>query len=148
MLFLARFLPPFGWNRRRLTEKDFLRLCRRKRIFVKELPLSVPGFYGVCYGKRFIAIDAQLRDGERLFCMWHEMAHHLLHSPRSVASVNFYHLRVEPKVKFEADAFAVIALLPRPLLRQLLHAPALEWEAGFTQEMVNLRLKVLSVYKI
>lgn len=148
MLLWARSLALPGWNRRRLTEADFLGLCQREAIILEEAPLSVPGFYGICHGKRFIAVDSRLRGEKRLFCLWHEMAHHLLHAPRSIASVNFYHLREEPKVKFEADAFAAVALLPRAFLRQLLKTPETEWEMGFAAEIVEVRLKVLRFYKI
>jgi Zn-dependent peptidase ImmA (M78 family) len=135
-------------NERALTEADFYRICRREKIKVEDLPLSVRGFYGVCKGKRFIALDSRLRGMPRLFTAFHELAHHFLHAPKATASVNFFHLREDPKVKLEADTFAAVALLPEPLLRKILADGGDFDEHGFTREMVTFRLKVLDLYGV
>jgi Zn-dependent peptidase ImmA (M78 family) len=147
MIFLADIFGKFGWNRRVLTQEDFARICRRERIRVEELPLSVRGFYGVCKGKRFIALDSRVRGVPRLFTAYHELAHHFLHVPKATASVNFFHLREDPKVKFEADAFAVVALIPEPLLRRM-PTWEIEEEFGYTRDMINFRLKVLDTFGV
>lgn len=146
-IHIAKF-SKLGWNERALTEPDFYRICRRERIAVEELPLSVRGFYGTTGGRRFIAIDNRLRGVRWLFTAYHELAHHFLHAPRATATVNFFHLHEDRKVKFEADAFAAVALLPEPLLRRLLSEGADLSEEGLTKEIVELRLKVLDLYGV
>jgi Zn-dependent peptidase ImmA (M78 family) len=137
-----------GWNTRPLTEADFYRITRRERIRVVEMPLSVRGFYGVCKGKRFIALDSKMRGLPRLFTAWHEVGHHFLHAPKATAQVNYFHLREEPRVKLEADAFAVVALLPEPLLRSTIADGGDVFEEGFTRDMIELRLKILDLYGV
>jgi Zn-dependent peptidase ImmA (M78 family) len=144
---LAKF-DSLGWNKRPLTEEDFFRICRRERIAVQEMPLSVRGFYGVCKARRFIALDSKMRGVARLFTAYHELGHHFLHAPKATMQVNYFHLREEPRVKLEADAFAAVALLPEPKLRRMLSIPVEEWEPGFTAEMIEFRLKVLELYRI
>ena len=148
MIHLARKVAHLGWNRRPLSEDDFFRICRREKIAVQEMPLSVRGFYGVCKGRRFIALDSKMRGVARLFTAFHELGHHFLHAPKATAQVNYFHLREEPKVKFEADAFAVVSLLPEPKLRRMLTTLEEEWEPGYTAEMIEFRLKVLATYGV
>lgn len=143
---LAKF-SRFGWNTRSLTIEDFYLICRRERIKIVEMPLLVPGFYMVCKGKRFICIDSRLRGVRWLHVAFHELAHHFLHAPAATASANFFHVREEPKVKFEAEAFAIIAMIPEPLLRSML-AGEIEDEYGFPREMLEFRLKVLDLYGV
>jgi Zn-dependent peptidase ImmA (M78 family) len=135
-----------GLNSRALTEADFHKICRRERIKVVEMPLLVPGFYMVSRGRRFIVLDSRLRGVRWLHVAWHELAHHFLHAPKAAASVSFFQVREEPRVLFEAESFAAIALIPEPMLRALL-AGEIEDE-GYTREMVELRLKVLELYGV
>jgi len=147
MIFLADIFSKFGWNSRVLTLDDFFRICRRERIKVVELPLLVPGFYMICKGKSFIAINSNLRGVRKLHVIFHELAHHFLHAPASGATANFFHVREPPKVKFEADAFAIVAMIPEPLLRRML-TWEIEEEYGYTRDMLNFRLKVLDKYGV
>lgn len=137
----------FGWNQRPLTEDDFHRLCRRERIKVVELPLRTPGFYLAYKGKSWIAVDARLRGVRRLHVLFHELAHHFLHAPATAVAVNYFQVREPPKVRFEAEAFAHIALIPEPLLRRML-ASEIEDEYGYPREMLEFRLKVLDRYGV
>lgn len=148
MLHLARKFGPLGWNLRPLGEDDFFRICRRERIKVEEMPLSVRGFYGVCKGKRFIALDSKMRGVARLFCMFHELGHHYLHAPKSTNSVNYFHLREEPKVKFEADAFAIIALIPQGLLKELMESEDYDEDNGLPSELLKERAELFARYGI
>lgn len=145
-LLLAKF-KPLGWNRRALTEADFHRICRRERISVAEMPLPVPGYYMVCRGKSFIVIDARQRGVHWLYTAFHELAHHFLHVPDPNATAIYFRRAPQSKAEFEAEAFAVVALIPEPLLRELLTLPVEEMN-GFTRDMLEFRLQVLDIYGI
>lgn len=108
---ISHILPE--WNVRPLTESDFHRLCRRFRIRVVEMPLTVGGF---CYrmgGRDFIAINSRLRPHAKLAVMFHELGHFLFHAPETGATANFHGVGRRTRKECEADVFALCALVPR-----------------------------------
>lgn len=102
-----------GWNERPLTEADFYKLCRRFKITVDELPLRVSGFYYCVMGRHFIAIDSKLGRRKKLFVMFHELAHFLIHAPNTNETASYHGLRPQSRKEREADIFALVALIPR-----------------------------------
>lgn len=102
-----------GWNDRPLTEADFHRLCRRFKITIEELPLRVSGFYYCVSGRHFIAIDSKLPTRQKLFVMFHELAHYLMHAPDQNATASYHGVGRQTRKEREADAFALIALIPK-----------------------------------
>lgn len=108
----------FSWNKRPLAEADFYRLCRRFHIHVTEMPLRTNGFYYCMKGRHFIAIDSRLTGHKRLFVMFHELAHFLMHSPDDGVTANFHGVGKKTRKEFEADAFALCALLPKAWLER------------------------------
>jgi Zn-dependent peptidase ImmA (M78 family) len=141
-LTLAHVAVPRWWNKRVPTELEFHRLCRRRRIKVIEMPLRVAGFYMVCKGKKFIALNTNLRGVRRLETGFHEIAHDLLHAPVSATTALFCGFNGDRKTEFEARAFAACAVMPEPLLRQLLSLPPDEI-GDYTLDMLKFRLTVL-----
>jgi len=101
------------WNHRPLTEADFYRLCRKHRVTVEEIPLRVSGFYYLVLGKHCIAIDSKLSRQKKLFVMFHEFAHFLLHAPERGATANYHGVGTRTRKELEADIFALCALIPR-----------------------------------
>ena len=106
-----------GWNERPLRETDFYRLCRRHRITVDELPLRVSGFYYGVSGRHFIAIDSKLPARKKLFVMFHEFAHDLMHAPDHNATASYHGVGRQTRKEREADHFALVALIPRIWLK-------------------------------
>ncbi len=104
------------WNRRRLTEADFYALCRRHKITVQEMPLRVGGFYYCLMGGHYIAIDSKLAPDKKLFVMFHEFAHFLMHAPDGGVTANFHGVGRKTRKESEADLFAAVALIPRTWL--------------------------------
>jgi Zn-dependent peptidase ImmA (M78 family) len=102
-----------GWNDRPLTEPDFYRLCVRHRITVQEMPLRVSGFYYCVMGGHYIAIDSRLAADKKLFVMFHEFAHYLMHAPDGGATASFHGIGRKTRKEREADLFALVALIPR-----------------------------------
>ena len=76
------------WTKRPLIEADFQRLCRKHKVKVTEMPLTVSGFYYCAMGRHFIAINSRLSPQKKLFVMFHEFAHYLLHAPSGTATAN------------------------------------------------------------
>jgi Zn-dependent peptidase ImmA (M78 family) len=101
------------WNERPLTEADFQKLCRRFNVTVQELPLKVGGFYYSMMGRHFIAIDGRLSPQKKLFVMFHEFGHFLLHVPEGPATANYHGIGHRTRKEIEADMFALCALIPR-----------------------------------
>lgn len=135
-----------AWNERRLTERDFHRICRRCSITVTEMPLMTGGFYYRVKGRDFIAIDSRLSGPKRLFVMFHELAHFLLHVPDSGATANFHGVGRRTRKEREADLFALCALMPKNLLLELTAEELIE--EGFAIETVHERLSIFQQKKI
>lgn len=130
-----------GWNRRSLDEQDFYRLCRRYKITVEEMPLRVSGFYYSVMGRHFIAIDSDLPPGKKLFVMFHEFAHFLLHAPDRGATASFHGIGRKTRKETEADLFAAVALIPREWLET--RAPfELASDEGIDPETIAARLRI------
>lgn len=131
----------FNWNERSLTETDFYRLCKRHKVAVEEMPLSVSGFYYCLLGKHYIAINSRLRPEKKLFVMFHEFAHFLMHAPDDGVTANFHGVGRKTRKEIEADAFALCAVIPRSLIRPGQLEDLVE-ENGFSHELVTQRLQL------
>lgn len=118
MQFIIDKIAPIcpGWNRRALTEDDFYKLCKRFKIGVTEMPLTVSGFYYRVSGRDFIAVDSRLSGSKKLLVLFHELGHFLLHTPDSGATANFHGIQKSSRKEIEADAFALCAVIPKTML--------------------------------
>lgn len=105
-----------GWNERELSESDLDDLCRRYDVGLAELPLRTDGFYYRVMGRDMIVVNSLLRPRRRLFVAFHELAHCLFHVPASGPSAAFFHVGRRDRREAEADAFALIALMPLQLV--------------------------------
>lgn len=133
------------WNKRPLTEADFDRLCRKHKIAVTEMPLKVSGFYYCVMGRHFIAIDSRLSPQKKLFVMFHEFAHYLLHAPSGSATANYHGIGKRTRVEMEADSFALCALMPLEWVTSGRIAE-LAADSGYDPELVSERLAVFTAY--
>ncbi|HEX8708837.1 MAG TPA: ImmA/IrrE family metallo-endopeptidase [Pyrinomonadaceae bacterium] len=135
-----------GWNSRTLTEKDFWALCKKHGVEVYENSgkhMKWKGVYTVLDGIPTIIIDPRLKGLERLWTLFHELGHHLLHSPETC----FFSDSTVHKAQSEANAFAAIALIPEKYVRQV---PL--WDVydvdEFAAKLFQIRLGVFDLYKI
>lgn len=133
-----------GWNERVLTESDLYGLCGRFDITVDEQPLATAGFYYRLMGRDGIAVNSRMDPEHKLFVLFHEFAHFLLHAPESGPAANFHGIGRRSRAEVEADAFALCAMIPRPMLLE----PAGALYDSLKPEMVNSRLELLRVYNI
>lgn len=135
------------WNERSLNVEDFHRICGRHKIKVVEMPLQVSGFYYCVMGKHYIAINSRL-DGERkLFVMFHEFAHYLMHAPDKGVTANFHGIGKKSREESEADAFAICAMIPRTFIESSRIAELCEDE-GFSAELMDQRIACYKRYGI
>ena len=131
-----------GWNKRPLTEDDFHRLCKRNRITVDEMPLRVSGFYYCLLGRHYIAVNSRLGPHAKLFVMFHEFAHFLMHAPDDGVTANFHGFGKRSRKELEADAFALCAILPRQKVEARSPQELIE-EDGFPDDLVAKRIELL-----
>ncbi len=134
------------WNRRSLTLDDFYRICRRERIKVHEIPLRVPGFYMVDRGRAHLYLNSSLRGMEFLLAAFHELGHHFLHAPPHRTVSYFYRQPANTKKEIEAQAFALIALIPDSLLKKILASEEYAEDWGFAEEMMKERCDLFIRY--
>lgn len=141
------FVKKFGWNKRSLTEDDFARACKRFKIGVQLMPLTIKGFYYCVKGKHYIAIDSRLRGLRKRITMFHELAHFLLHAPESGYTANFSGIKRNSKEEREADAFAWACVFPLQLLTEKTNVELVE-EEGYTLAMIKHRRKIYERFGI
>lgn len=134
-----------NWNKRPLTEADFHKLCRKHKVTVQEMPLKVSGFYYCAMGRHFIAIDSRLSPQKKLFVMFHEFAHYLLHAPSGSATANYHGVGKRTRAEIEADSFALCALMPRVWVTSGRLAE-LAADSGYDDEMIADRLVVFDLH--
>ncbi len=128
----------FGWNERPLTESDFYKLCKRFQVSVTEMPLATGGFYYRVKGRDFIAISSRLTGSKRLFVMFHELGHFLLHVPDSGVTANFHGIGRRTRKEREADMFALCALIPKNLIEHGADPADLGLDAELVAERFDL----------
>ncbi|MFN2502326.1 MAG: ImmA/IrrE family metallo-endopeptidase [Pyrinomonadaceae bacterium] len=135
------------WNRRPLAETDFYAVCKRHKIAVQEMPLSIGGFYYRVAGRDFIAIDSKLTGPERLLVMFHELGHCLFHTPDTGATASFHRVGRRTRKECEADVFALCSLIPRAWLESRSRHELLDHE-GLPAGIVNDRLSIYQRHAI
>jgi Zn-dependent peptidase ImmA (M78 family) len=135
-----------GWNKRPLTEQDFWALCKKFGVEVYENGgehMKWKGVYTMLDGIPTIIIDARLAGLEKLWTMFHELGHHLLHSPATC----FFSDSTVHKAQSEANAFAAIALIPEQAVRQRYLWDLYEVDE-FAAKLFQIRLEIFEMYQI
>ena len=130
-----------GWNEKELKDEDFYRLCKLHKITVLEMPLRVSGFYYSVLGRHYIAINCRLKQPKKLFVMFHEFAHYLMHAPDKGVTANFHGVGGKTRKEAEADAFAICALLPRPTIASRTAQELIE-DDGLPASLVSERFRI------
>lgn len=109
MKILLEKLRPYGFNERVLTENDFFSICKAENIRVLWSNEKFSFFFSAI-GERCIVLPKRLRGLRLLFAMWHEYGHAAL-SPGHPYDVQWHEMH-DGKDEFQADAVALIALMP------------------------------------
>lgn len=134
-----------GLNERRLTERDLEMICERDRVTIVPQDVTT-SFYMSVLDRHFIVIPKRLRGLKREFVIWHEISHHLLHGGRDAGTQAFWFGLLETRNEAEANAFATIALCPRPALDSY---DWLEENPGrYAKHIWNERQRLLFLYGV
>lgn len=92
-------------------------------------------------GRHYIAINSKLRPPQKLFVMFHEFAHYLIHAPDRGVTANFHGIGRRTRKEIEADSFAVCALIPKPMVENLTVQELIEVE-GMPEDLVRQRIEL------
>lgn len=143
---LPRILETFPlFNIQPITENDFWRACKRKKVVVLQFPLMVNGYYERRGGRDFILLNQSLRGVAWLHTALHEFCHVLCDEPLYADQYTLYKRlgipSADPREKF-ADAFALIGLIPIHDLIKLLE----EDLADELHSMCQARIEVFQIY--
>lgn len=131
----------FGWNQHQLSEEDFYRLCKKHKVKVSELPIRRRGYYTRSGKKDHIVIKKGMTEFQTLFVMFHEFGHFLMHGPGIGQEAKFSGYSSNAKEEYEADAFALCALLPLTLLSSV-PVEELYTEYRYPTRFLTERLKI------
>lgn len=124
-----------------LGEDHFWDYCDTRKILVREAQLEQPGYSIVIEGQRYIFVHDELRGMDRLFTLYHELAHHWLHPPR----IHFFR-GWNQTTESEANLVATCALIPRT---RIIHwCPSEIAAEGFPDWLIKLRQEVLEYWDI
>jgi Zn-dependent peptidase ImmA (M78 family) len=148
MFFLIRKFRKIRINRHVFTRNDARRLCEEYDVEIVEEDLEQDGFYMKGLGKATIHVKSGLHPIKWLYVVLHELAHHILHA-KDLQNAAFFCLDLQDsKQHHEADAFALLAILPEPFLRRLLAGDLLHELEDFPRELVLKRMKLMHVHNV
>jgi Zn-dependent peptidase ImmA (M78 family) len=148
MHFLTRKISNLniGWNEQTLGIADLYSLCKRFEIVVQEMPLDTGGFYYRVNGEDFIAVDSRLSEPKKLFVLFHELGHFLLHTPKSGPTASFNSVGRRTRKECEADVFALCAIMPRTLIETRTAQELID--GGLPPDMVAARYETLALHDL
>jgi Zn-dependent peptidase ImmA (M78 family) len=98
-------------------------------------------------GRHFIAVDGGLSPQKKLFVMFHEFGHFLLHVPDGTATANYHGVGRRTRNEIEADVFALCALIPRDWVESE-DLAELAADAGLELSQVRERLEIFDRFGI
>ena len=85
--------------------------------------------------------------GLSVVVFFHELGHFLFHTPESGETANFHGVGRRTRKEFEADIFALCALIPKYWIENR-HPQELIDDESFSAEMVEARQKIFANYGI
>ena len=103
--------------------------------------MRVSGFYYCLLGRHYIAINSRLRQHKKLFVMYHEFAHYLMHAPDTGVTANFHGVGKKTRKEAEADAFALCAVIPKTWIESRSPHEIVEVE-GIPEPIIKERLEL------
>lgn len=116
---IREIIPKF--NIEPIPEEEFWRVCKRFKIIVKELPLTVDGYHERKRERNYIILNRRLSGEKWLHTAFHELCHFLFDAPKTSENYVFFRGHGAEKDVRErfADAFALACILPLPELKRL-----------------------------
>jgi Zn-dependent peptidase ImmA (M78 family) len=146
MRFLIRKFSRLRLNRHVFSVADVWMLCDEYEVDIKEGDYEQEAFYMKIHGKATIYVRRDVRGIRWLYVVLHELAHHILHATRYDNAAFFFLDRQDSKQHHEAEAFALMAMLPEKFLRRLLAGDLLDELGDYPKEIIMKRLRLLEAY--
>ncbi len=118
MKLLLNALKQHGIGVRAQTEDDFWRICESEQIKVEwtaencSFYLAIPEL-----SIRIICLPKRRKGLRLLFAMFHELGHHFAHTGKEPIAA--FEGNCDSKDEFEADAVAMISIIPRNQIEEL-----------------------------
>ncbi len=137
------------FNQREHTADDFWFVAKKEKIWVKEEPLLIPGYYQVCKNKPCILINSNLSAFDWLLTAFHELTHHILDVPYKKSSILLYRKvqRLQNIQERRAEEIALILLVPKIMLEKLENTP-FDQLHPFTQKLLVKRGRIFEKHRI
>jgi len=141
------------WNSEQLQESFFHSFCDDNDILVIQSPLryGVKAMLWFVESEYVITVNSLLDPNLRLFGMWHEIGHFILHSPNRTVGSYFWGdekiYKGKRKEENEADVFALCALIPKSWVETKTLRELIEDDL-FTQDIVVKRKQVYEKYNL
>src|SRR5690242_9065854 len=134
---------PEAWNVKVHTLEDFYVYCAAHSITVcEEHSVAERGLYIPCDGMPTIYLDCDLRGHEKTKAALHELGHYLFHP----GGIHGYEGK-DSGPDYEADVFAVCAMIPRTVLRSHGVGEIIE-EYGYSIDLIEFRQEILDIWRI
>ena len=136
-----RILRKLGYDKRPWTFETVERCCELAGVELTFMPMRRAGVYWMPEGAPTITLSSSLAGIKKLEAGCHELGHHFEHSPES----GLYIPECKGRREFEAQRFAVCALIPEWMRRRLAHQYMLwdlQEEYGYTANLFEFRSQV------
>jgi Zn-dependent peptidase ImmA (M78 family) len=130
----------YGIGSRPMTEDDFYRICEHEGIEVLQSPEKF-SFYFTMLDHHFIVLPKRRKGLKLIYAMFHELGHFAMHVG---SEPNAAFLNGHSKDEAEADAIALIAMVPRSKLKELAFLDG----SRFGHHLYNERLRLFFLYDI
>lgn len=132
------------WNAKIFNEEDIYQMSDKMRLPIIENKIAkAKGEYLIIDDNPMIILKPKLKTGDRIWVLFHEFGHHLLHYPVP----HKFSKGLQRRMDREANFFAVIALIPTPLVESKTLGEIME-EYGYPKDLILIRKEIYEAYKI
>lgn len=135
MNLLLKKLEHYGLGKRPLTEDDFYNICTIEDIEIIWSDHKF-AFYFSLQGRHFIVLPKRKKGLKLLFAMFHELGHYAAHVGDHPDAA--FHGLTHDKNELEADAVALIAIMPRAMLTELEYLDGSRYGSQLWKERMRL----------
>ena len=130
-----------NFNEKAKTEEDAYEFCRSNKVIIADDRRTSYGKYLVYKDHHFILINPKLKGIMKLWVLWHEIAHFILHTPET----NSFSGNMVRKNDKEANIIASVCLLPR---HEIKNKTIKDLRNDFPFELLKIRKYTADVLKI
>jgi Zn-dependent peptidase ImmA (M78 family) len=130
----------YGIGSRPMAEEDFYGICEKEGIEILQSPEKF-SFYFTMLDEHFIVLPKRRKGLRLLHAMFHELGHYAMHVGQEPEAA---FLNGHGKYEAEADAIALIAMIPKSRLKEMAFLDGSRYGNHLYQE----RLRLFFLYDI